>query len=247
MRYSLRLLVWAFLLFSIRLHGQVVRQEFVPQNFSPEEIEVLRRGFGNNKEIPPQFELPILIALSYYPELRDIKIHFKVKRNRSPLMSMPGIWSAIFSQPEHRTYFVIISSHPERFLEHIQFSKLPLNAQVGVMGHELSHVSEFTQRGFFGLVGIFLGSFSGKWVDHFEYQTDRLTIDHGLGYQLLSWSQTVRSRLHISKWFGVDEIDFKAMEELDQSNRERYMNPSTIRSIMASHPLYSDIYGHSCE
>ena len=41
--------------------------------------------FGNNKELPPGYELQALLALSHYPELKDIKIRFIVDDVGIPL------------------------------------------------------------------------------------------------------------------------------------------------------------------
>lgn len=57
-------------------------------------------------------------------------------------------------------------------------------------------------------------------MDQFEYNTDMRCIEHGLGYQLLSWSQEVRQKLNISHWKGI--------KRLKEQGKERYMNPESI-------------------
>ena len=78
---------------------------------------------------------------------------------------------------------------------------------------------------------VILGHLSSKYVDRFEFNTDKMCIDHGLGYQLLSWSNNVRENLKTSSWRGADDLT-------PNNEKERYMNPSTIINIIAVHPLY---------
>lgn len=63
--------------------------------------------------------------------------------------------------------------------------------------------------------------FSKKQVDEFESRTDLICIHHGLGYQLLDWSTSVRENLKIENWRGANNIEFKA-------KKERYLNPDSI-------------------
>lgn len=44
---------------------------------------------------------------------------------------------------------------------------------------------------------LFIEIFSKKQVDKFENRTDHICINHGLGFQLLDWSKSVRQNLKI--------------------------------------------------
>jgi hypothetical protein len=193
----------------------------------------LRNEFGQHKEIPNSFEKQILTALSFYPELKAIHIRFIVKKARSPLLSRPTIVSGVFSSAKNRTYLVLISNNTSPMLEPILLKNLPFNAQIGVLGHELGHISYFISRSCMGMLRIAAGHLSRSFLDRFEFENDRRTIDHGLGWQLLSWSEYVRKELKIEAWKGLPE----SKEEL-KNRRERYMNPPTIRKILAEEQLY---------
>ncbi|HOY97061.1 MAG TPA: hypothetical protein PK509_15050, partial [Catalimonadaceae bacterium] len=58
-----------------------------------------------------------------------------------------------------------------------------------------------------------------KYGDQFEFNTDRICIQHGLGLKLLAWSREVRNKLKM-KQFDRE----KSSDEIP----ERYMNPDTI-------------------
>jgi hypothetical protein len=203
-------------------------------------INRLKKEFGNRKKIPQEIESSVLCALSFYPELKNIKIDFRIRRSKSALLAKPTLFSAFFRQPAKRNYIIVVSKQPCKYLEHIQFHKLPVNGQIGVLGHELAHVSDFTQRNAFGFMEIALGNLSPGWLDRYEYATDQRTIDHGLGYQLLAWSNAVRDILQVRKYLGGYDVKEEHITAFQESERERYMNPSTIIKKMENHPLYSD-------
>lgn len=71
-------------------------------------------------------------------------------------------------------------------LEPILIENLGYNETIGVLGHELGHTAFFTQTGLTGMMGIIFGNLSKKYMDNLEYKTDKVAIEHGLGYQLLA-------------------------------------------------------------
>jgi hypothetical protein len=177
----------------------------------------------HNKQMDSTFKQQISGALLFYPELRNIKIKFKIKKATSPLAARPSVW-AIFQKPKNRQYIVIISNQTKGFLEPILLKNLSFNAQVGVLGHEVSHILEFNQKksGFF--IKLLFWQLSKKKMDIFENNTDRRTIEHGLGYQLLAWSTEVRQNLKIKEWGGAVKNGIQ--------ERERYMSPKTIVALI---------------
>jgi hypothetical protein len=215
------------------VHGQTPKP-FFPEPTDGATIEALKKEFGNNKSIPAQYEQPILIALSFFPELKDISIDFRVRKtNKAPLTTIPSFHTVLFSSPK-RKYIITIRNLMSKSLQPILFQNLPFNAQIGVIGHELSHVLDFHSKTSFGLIGNGISTLSYKFVDRFEYKTDSICIAHGLGYQLLEWSTYVRASLHRENWIGAGNAN-----EEKNSNRERYMNPETIIRRIATEPIYN--------
>lgn len=231
------------IIFSVNfVFSQKVVKNFDPSHIDSAEFNNLMQEYGQNKELPEGYEKQALIALSYFPELKHVNIVFKFKKKTSPLMAKPAFLDVIIKSPHNRTYYIIISSETSKYLKHIQFDTLSFNAQIGVLGHELSHVSDFSQRGFWGILQIAFGNLSSKWLDKFEYNTDRKTIDHGLGWQLLNWSCAVRQRLNTEYYQGANKYTAEQLDKIETENGERYMNPSTIQEIIENHPLYNGIY-----
>lgn len=226
----------AFVLFFVTMiiafssSAQKITKEFTPNSFTDAQFDSLKNLYGKYKTIPAPYQKQILIALSFFPELRPINIIFQVKHSYTPLSSKPTLASVVRGS-RRRTYLITISDSTISLLTPILFKKLPFNAQIGVIGHEISHAFDFSQKSSFGLIRIGLGNLSERFLDRFEYRTDSICIAHGLGYQLLSWSIYVRNVLMNENWDGADNIR-KMM------TRERYMNPKTIRNRISSTAMY---------
>ena len=209
-----------FLAFLSQTHAQVLPQKEITPAFIATHFN---DSLLLNKQMDSTFKQQISGALMFYPELKYIKIKFKVKKAIVPLSARPRVW-ATFQKPKNRKYLIIISSASIGKLEPILLKNLSFNAQVGVLGHEISHISDFNQRRGLYFIKLLFMQFSKKAMDIFENNTDRRTIEHGLGYQLLAWSTEVRHNLKIKEWGGAAKNGIQ--------ERERYMSPKTIMGLV---------------
>src|SRR4051794_22328304 len=146
---------------------------FIPDSFTSDGYKQLQQTFGQKKVIPVQFRQQILIALSYFPELKDIAIDFRIRHNRTPLTTIPGTMS-VFKNSWKRKYIITISDSTIDTLSTILLKQFGFNAQVGVLGHELSHVADFNHQTTMGLLDNGINHISSKWIDRFEYRTDSI-------------------------------------------------------------------------
>jgi hypothetical protein len=207
---------------------------FERRDFSTEDSLRLLNEFGKNKILIPQFALPTLIALSYYPELKNTHIRFIYKPAVSTLETKPTFPSLVLNGGR-RTFIIVISDSSMPQIQPIVLPKMDFNAQIGIIGHELSHVVDFKQRSLLSMIGSGIGHlFSSKYVDRFEFRTDSICIAHGLGYQLLAWSTFIRNIMHTTNWQGADNVKKMPMMH------ERYMNPSTIEKYMGEMTIYNN-------
>ncbi|HEX8547998.1 MAG TPA: hypothetical protein VF691_13640 [Cytophagaceae bacterium] len=188
-------------------------------------IEDLRKEYGINKIIPPQFEHAALLALSHYPELKNIYVEFLItKKALFPYSSRPRV-TDIFSDPEKRRYQIIIAAQ-SKVLEKILLNNLPFKAQVGILGHELAHTALYLRQHANGLLKTGLFYFLPSFRERFEKDTDRAAIAHGLGKELLEYStyiRTIEGLLKNNPWMDKyylrpDEIT-RSMTSLNQVNR----------------------------
>lgn len=214
------------------LRAQEIIKQFSADTFSNEKMEELKNLYSTNKVIPQEYEKQILIALSYFPELKNSTIEFRLKKTNTPLSSRPKLFG-LFQSARKRKYIITISEESNSKLQPIVLKNLNFNAQIGVLGHELSHVSDYISKGFGKMSNLLLIQiFSKKQVDAFERRTDLICIQHGLGYQLLDWSTSVRENLTVDFWRGADNVEYK-------TKNERYLNPETIQNYLKTNPIYN--------
>lgn len=217
--------------FGLSVYGQSPKVKYTPEDFHISDYE----NFEFRKKFPEAIKAQVLTALSYYPQLQRTRIIFRFKKRKTPLTSRPRI-SHVFLPKKWRTYVITISTETTANLAPILFSKLPYNAQIGVLGHEIAHILEYTSQTSFQLIGLGFKIGNPSFTDQFEFKTDERTIANGLGYQLLDWSTFVRKALNIVEWKG-------ASEELESGNvpeaSQRYMNPGTIKRYMLQYSMYN--------
>ncbi len=179
----------------------------------------LLEEFGNYKTLPAGFELQALVALSHFPELKNEQIEFQFKKRKVAHSSSPS-FSSVFKKPNSRKYIITISTQTKKGLESTRLVNLSYNAQIGVLGHELAHIVDYQDLNFTGLLKFGLHYIREKDIITTENNTDKMTINHGLGYQLLAWSKEVHD-LHIEDGRG-----------------DRYLSPKQIVDLIDKNPLY---------
>ena len=213
-----------FIFLSTSLEAQTPIKKFEVEDYSHK----LYSTYEHKKTIPDNIKNQALTALSFYPELKDRRITFRFRKRKTPLSSRPRLFS-LFKKKKNRRYVITISTKTISRLEPILFLNLPYNAQIGVLGHEIGHVVEYNQKTNLQIISLGFKLLNASYVNNFEFNTDRISIEHGLGHQLYDWSSYVRHILNIEKWGGASNIS---------STNQRYMNPETILSEMERYSIY---------
>ncbi len=205
--------------------------------FSEIDFNDSLNSYEKNKKIPESIRRQALTALSFYPELKTTKLIFRLRKRKTPLTSRPRIFS-VFRKKSKRPYVITISIKSSKRLTPIVFNNLPYNAQIGVLGHELGHIAYYKDKQSLKILGLTFKLLNSNFVDEFEYNTDAITIQHGLGYQLYDWSVFVRKALEIEEWKGAAKISSEASWD---SINQRYMNPKTIQHFISENPIYKTL------
>ena len=221
-----RLTIIIVLLINFSAHAQFVKKYYDKDSFKLFEKETL---LIKNKIILPTYKEAIYAALFAYPELHNTKIVFRERAQKSPLSANITLFS-LFKKRSKRFYLINVSTTSTNKLNAIRLSQLSYNAQIGVLGHEIAHIAEFQRKSIFYFIKLAFGHLSKNYIDKHEFNTDLRCIEHGLGYQLLAWSNEVRVKLKIPQWGGASK---------PKRATERYMNPQTIQYVLDTMKIYN--------
>ncbi|MDR2585225.1 MAG: hypothetical protein LBC84_03255 [Prevotellaceae bacterium] len=158
-------------------------------------------------------------AMSYYPELQGQKIRLQYGRITTSMAAHPRILS-IFNKRNHRTYKIVVNKNLKKAQAQLVYDA-PFDAQVGIMGHELAHIVDYTHQSGFGLIRTGIGYLSKKYRRKLEYKTDSVAISRGLGPQIHRFATYVLNEADISPKYRA----YKLMV---------YMKPEEIEERIAS-------------
>ena len=212
-------------------HLALAQQSPVPMGVVPDSagFAYLKQTFGKHKKMPAQYEKEILTALSFFPELKDRRIDFVLRKGYAPLSSRPS-FGGLLRSSRKRLYKVFISTGRGDGFDSINLSRAPYNARIGVLGHEISHVKYFSGKSGLALTWLGVMHVSKSYMDRFEFRTDSLCIAQGMGDYLLSMSIFARGM------FGSPDPEQLSVKGEMSQYKERYMSPATIRRYMQDHP-----------
>ncbi len=176
------------------------------------QMESLQKMYGSKKQFIKELELQSLIALSYYPELKNTSITFMPAHKESTGKTTMTFFS--FLHKEDRHYIIYINTN--RASTGVLLSDASFNAQVGVIGHELAHIVSFQKKGLVQILSWGLAyTVSKNKRRKIERGTDETLIQHHLGWQLYDWSNFI---LHHSsankKYMDFRETYYLLPEEI---------------------------------
>lgn len=177
------------------------------------DTKLVYSGLNN---LSGQGKTSFLVAISYFPELNRSRIQLKYKKIRTTMSVRPTIGSLIFNRRENRKYIIRINSSLRDSI--ITLNELSSDAQVGLLGHELSHIVDYRSRNIWGVISRGFAYMSKRGMTKYEREIDLITIKHGLGSPLYQWSNYV---LHGS--------DASSKYKLFKSSI--YMTPEEIRDL----------------
>ena len=170
-------------------------------------LDSLKKIIGENKGLPPGFEVPAAIAYSAFPELKDVNIDMILTQEGAPMESTVGIGS-LFGGRKNRRYQVLLNDAHKSFFDPILLRSLPFDAQVGILAHELGHIVYYDNLNIFEF-----GNWGLRYLreDDFrathERTTDLMPLYHGLGSQIYQYAYFIRND-PTCKLFYAQEKDF---------------------------------------
>jgi hypothetical protein len=145
-------------------------------------------AFLNYKTMPHPLREVILKALSFYPELVDIKIEFKINDNiRKSVMQAQPRFTSMLGRRKWRSYIIKISKCFELKGRKIPIHDLPEDVLIGWIGHELGHIMDYMRRNTWSMILFGIGYYTSKsFIIAAERVADTYAVNQGLGDYILA-------------------------------------------------------------
>ncbi|SDL60429.1 hypothetical protein SAMN04488034_10643 [Salinimicrobium catena] len=156
--------------------------------------------YQDNKIIPQSILEEAKTALSYYPELKDVKIEFRYKEDiKKSFMQAQPEFSNLFKGKDDRSYNVFISS---RFLieeEEFSMADVPSEVLIGWLGHELGHIMDYRDKSAAGLIIFGLRYVTSKnYIKEAERAADTYAVNAGMSDYILATKDFILNHSHLS-------------------------------------------------
>lgn len=218
--------VWVSLIFSVlTLHSMSVEPvQEIDKNLVNDKLEALVLEYGAGKEVPAALKATFFTALSYYPELKNVDIKVRFKNIKTTMQCRPR-WDFFLHKKSKRSYIIYVDNQIKNDYG-VLFSELTLNAQVGVLGHELAHVVDYNAMNNLGIVKFGLNYLNMSKRKDIEHGIDLIAIEKGLGYQINDFSKYVFEDSGAS----VEYLKYKL---------KFYFKPFQIKNLIAQYPIYN--------
>ncbi len=171
----------------------------------------------HNKVVPAIIEKNVLIALSFYPELKEAHIDFIFKRNlKTSVMQAQPVFTTLLQSKRKRRYRIIISSQFRLIKSVMPILNIPDDVMIGWIGHELGHILDYERKSNAELVSFgYQYYFHSSFVKQAEMIADSFAVERGMGYYIVA-----------TKRFILDHA------ELPQSYKDKisrlYLSPDVI-------------------
>ncbi|WP_236974751.1 hypothetical protein [Membranihabitans maritimus] len=162
-----------------------------------------KKNVTHKKIIPKKIYRETTIALSYYPELSDVRIEFKFKDNitKSFMQAQPGFVS-LLGPKKNRKYFVFVSTKFN--IENAEFTveDVPSDVLIGWLGHELGHIMDYLNRSsinliFFGIKYLLLH----EHVKSAERTADTYAIANGMSNYIIETKKFILNHTSLSQTY----------------------------------------------
>lgn len=191
--------------------------------FFVSKVDSLKLVHAEIRIVPPDLELRVLAALSYFPDLDSVHIEFKSTRIKTTMNCRPSILSLIFCSAKNRKYIVRVNNRIADSV--INFQNIPFNAQIGLIGHEFCHIIDYQSKSRWQLFITVIKHFQFDFKSSYEKNIDAKTIQRGLGWQLYDWMYFVENESHAFSNY----LNYK---------RSVYLNAQEIKELIYSDGRY---------
>ncbi|WP_405565560.1 hypothetical protein [Polaribacter sp. Asnod6-C07] len=151
--------------------------------------------------IPNKIQERVEVALKYFPQLADIKIEFKLKKNikKSTMQARPT-FDSFFRSKKNRKYLILISKKFKISDKEFSTLDIPDDIFIGWIGHELGHIMDYQDRSRFNLIWFGLKYlFSENHIVEAERAADSFAVKHKMEDYILKTKNFILNHAEISE------------------------------------------------
>lgn len=177
----------------------------------------------NYKKVPAELELNFFKALEFYPELKTTRIEVKYRNIKTTMQCRPR-WDFLFRSKSRRSYVIYVDRRVKTGYG-ISYGELPVNAQIGVFGHELAHVVDYSSMENRQLIRFGIQYLNHSKRKRIENSTDLIAIEKGLGYYIIDFAKCVFENAEVSKEYLKYKLKF-------------YFMPHQLEGMLQKYPIY---------
>ena len=179
---------------------------------------------GSHHILASGYEIQSAIALSAYPELKDLNIEFVIQDYGAPMESSLES-SSLFGPRSDRKYQILLHDGEDDFFDPILLRNLPFDAQVGILAHELGHTVYYHNL---NVLELAKWGLCYEWDNKFraahEQTTDLMPVYHGLGGQIYQYAYFVRKNPSCSAFYEQDKWFMDTFYMSDEELKEYLSN-----------------------
>ncbi|MDR2040102.1 MAG: hypothetical protein LBQ60_19435 [Bacteroidales bacterium] len=146
-------------------------------------------------------------ALCHYPELCPTNIRLQYGSIRTSMAAQPRLWSLLFRKRSKRKYKVIINQKAHSEQAQLLYAA-PFNACIGVMGHELAHITDYSTQSGWQMIWTGIRYLGKKYRRKMERETDSIAIARGFGWQLYNYAYFIIHQADIDEGYRRYKLEY---------------------------------------
>ena len=151
--------------------------------------------------IPKTIKDEVETALNYYPQLKNIAIEFKFKKNikKSTMQARPT-FDSFFKSKKNRKFLILISEKFKISDKEFSTRDIPKDIFIGWIGHELGHIMDYQNRSKLNLIWFGLKYlFSDKHIVAAERAADGFAVKHKMESYIIKTKNFILNHADITE------------------------------------------------
>ncbi|MGJ8744981.1 hypothetical protein [Polaribacter sp.] len=151
--------------------------------------------------IPVNIKEQVLVALAFYPELKNVNLEFKFKKSikKSTMQARPT-FDSFFRRKNKRKYVILISKKFKISDKQFLTTEIPKDIFIGWIGYELGHIMDYQNRDKLNLIWFGIKYlFSENHIVEAERAADSFAVKHKMEDYILKTKNFILNNADISE------------------------------------------------